>query len=130
MAGSLFCACPEGDSPSAKRQYDAILTGCIPVIVSDDVVYAYSTENQGALDPVKFSVRISEASVVEQKPGLLAQLHAIGKGQILALQQGVKEAAHFYRYYAEVTDGYKRDPLLEGRFPDGGATVSEGERKT
>ena len=56
--------------------------------------------------------------------------HAIGKGQILALQQGVKEAAHFYRYYAEVTDGYKRDPLLEGRFPDGGATVSEGERKT
>ena len=46
--------------------------------------------------------------------------------EILALQQGVKEAAHFYRYYAEVTDGYKRDPLLEGRFPDGGATVSEG----
>ena len=43
MAGSLFCACPEGDSPSAKRQYDAILTGCIPVIVSDDLMYAYST---------------------------------------------------------------------------------------
>jgi len=24
MFGSLFCACPEGDSPSAKRQYDAV----------------------------------------------------------------------------------------------------------
>jgi hypothetical protein len=48
MAGSRFCACPEGDSPSAKRQYDAILTGCIPAVVSNEAIFAYTDENMGA----------------------------------------------------------------------------------
>ena len=90
MAGSLFCACPEGDSPSAKRQYDAILTGCIPVIVSDDLMYAYSTENQGTLNPADFSVQLSEKSVVESQPGLLKQLAAFSDDQVLALRAGVQ----------------------------------------
>ena len=95
MSGSLFCACPEGDSPSAKRQYDAILTGCIPVIVSDDLMYAYSTENGGNLNPHDFSVQLSEASVVDKNPGLLPQLSALSPSQVLALRAGVQRAAHW-----------------------------------
>ena len=36
---ATFCPCPEGDSPSAKRQYDALLAGCVPVLVSDDAMW-------------------------------------------------------------------------------------------
>lgn len=64
MSGSTFCACPEGDSPSAKRQYDAIMSGCIPVLVSNDAIFAFSTDNEGPLDPDAFSLRITEESVV------------------------------------------------------------------
>ena len=81
MFGATFCACPEGDSPSAKRQYDAVVTGCIPVLVSNEAIYAYSSENGGDLDPSDFSVRISEESVVTPAPGvggMIAQLERVG----------------------------------------------------
>lgn len=54
MAGAKFCACPEGDSPSAKRQYDAVVTGCVPVLVSNEALFAYSSDNGGDLDPRDF----------------------------------------------------------------------------
>ena len=151
-----------GDSPSAKRQYDAVLTGCIPVIVSNEALYAYSTENGGLLDPKDFSVRVTEESVVEAKGGkegaaplqggLLQQLEAIDEREVRRLQRNLHRAAHFFRYYAEhdaeqdpgyyrasegtaqamVVNGHPVDPLVAGRFPDGGATemlLAELERR-
>jgi hypothetical protein len=41
---STFCPCPGGDSPSAKRMFDALLAGCIPVILSHDFVWPFSAE--------------------------------------------------------------------------------------
>ena len=43
MRRATFCPCPGGDSPSAKRMYDAVLAGCIPVILSHDFVWPFST---------------------------------------------------------------------------------------
>ena len=45
-----FCPCPEGDSPSAKRQYDAVIAGCVPVVASDDALWAFSNEAWRGLD--------------------------------------------------------------------------------
>ena len=39
---TTFCPCPSGDSPSAKRMFDALHAGCIPTILSHDVVWLYS----------------------------------------------------------------------------------------
>ncbi|KAL3901436.1 MAG: hypothetical protein SGARI_006073, partial [Bacillariaceae sp.] len=41
---STFCPCPGGDSPSAKRMFDALLAGCIPVILSHDFVWPFTAE--------------------------------------------------------------------------------------
>jgi len=38
MAGSVFCPAPPGDTQLATRQYDAILAGCIPVVLTDGPV--------------------------------------------------------------------------------------------
>jgi hypothetical protein len=121
-----------------------VLTGCIPVIVSNEALYAYSTENGGLLDPGDFSVRITEESVVEggreASGGLLKQLEAVSEAEVKRLQRNLHRAAHFYRYYAEhdpqeepgfysergpnamVVNGHHVDPLVAGKFPDGGAT--------
>lgn len=33
----MFCLCPAGDTPSSARLFDAIVSGCIPVVVSDEL---------------------------------------------------------------------------------------------
>ena len=35
MSKSKYCIVPRGDTPSSKRFYDAVVYGCIPVIISD-----------------------------------------------------------------------------------------------
>ncbi|KAG7364374.1 exostosin family protein [Nitzschia inconspicua] len=41
---STFCPCPGGDSPSAKRMFDALLAGCIPIVLSHDFVWPFTAE--------------------------------------------------------------------------------------
>jgi hypothetical protein len=41
---ATFCPCPGGDSPSAKRMFDSLISGCIPVILSHDFVWPFSGE--------------------------------------------------------------------------------------
>jgi len=68
-----FCPCPGGDSPSAKRNFDVILSGCIPVILSEDFVWPFTAEfdrrndnqtggsdgvNMAFLNPDDFSIRL------------------------------------------------------------------------
>lgn len=43
---SLFCLSPAGDTPSSARLFDAIVSGCIPVIVSDELELPF----EGILD--------------------------------------------------------------------------------
>ncbi|KAG0476330.1 hypothetical protein HPP92_013171 [Vanilla planifolia] len=37
MRNSIFCLSPAGDTPSSARLFDAIVSGCIPVVVSDEL---------------------------------------------------------------------------------------------
>ena len=57
---SVFCPVPVGDSPSSKRMYDAMHVGCIPVILSDDLVWAYSTATGGTLLPQLYSITLPQ----------------------------------------------------------------------
>jgi len=71
------------------------------VLVSNEAIYAFSSENGGDLNPKDFSVRISEESVVSPPPGvggLLKQLHAVTPAERLRLQAGVARAAWCARW--------------------------------
>jgi hypothetical protein len=57
---TVFCPIPVGDSPSSKRMYDVMHLGCIPVVLSDDLVWAYSPLAGGDMDPRKFSIRLPQ----------------------------------------------------------------------
>ena len=127
MHAARFCPCPEGDSPSAKRMYDALLAGCVPVVVSDDAVYALSREIGGPVDAAAFALRVGEPAVVagpdaDAGGGLLARLRAVNASALAQLRDAGRRAAHLYRYYAE--GAYARDPLVEQRYPDGGAPAA------
>lgn len=51
---SIFCLSPAGDTPSSARLFDAIVSGCIPVIVSDELELPF----EGILDYRKVNVDI------------------------------------------------------------------------
>lgn len=60
---ATFCPIPIGDSPSSKRMYDVLNFGCVPVVLSDDLVWAYSDQTNGPLDHRSFSVQMPQSVV-------------------------------------------------------------------
>jgi hypothetical protein len=57
---AIYCPVPVGDSPSSKRMYDAMNMGCVPVILSDDITWAYSLLTGGRMDPKYFSISLPQ----------------------------------------------------------------------
>jgi hypothetical protein len=60
---ATFCPVPIGDSPSSKRMYDVLNFGCIPVVLSDDLVWAFSDQTGGTLNHSLFAIHIPQSVV-------------------------------------------------------------------
>ncbi|KAJ6802758.1 putative arabinosyltransferase ARAD1 [Iris pallida] len=91
MRRSIFCLSPAGDTPSSARLFDAIVSGCIPVIVSDELELPF----EGILDYRKIALFVSSRDAVQ--PGWLVQfLKGISSDQIKEMQANlVKYSRHF-----------------------------------
>ena len=134
MRRSIFCPCPGGDSPSAKRMFDSLIVGCIPVILSKDFVWPFTNEFDPtlALDPSEFSIRLQATDYDTElldsttcqpldpaRPGLQAYLDAIPPATIAKLQSAAQHAGELYSWYAHTPD-VPTNPLRDGYLPDGG----------
>ena len=135
MQWSTFCPSPHGDSPSAKRMFDTIFAGCIPVVLSKDFVWPFTTDVHPdfTLNPQDFSLRLNateywEPALEEKtcqpkdltKRGLESYLQSINASTIAKLRQGLAQAAHWYSYYTPST-GLPPDLLRQNILPTGGA---------
>lgn len=58
-----YCPIPIGDSPSSKRMYDVLNFGCVPVVLSDDLLWALSLPVGGPLNHSQFSIQIPQSVV-------------------------------------------------------------------
>lgn len=70
---STFCPIPIGDSPSSKRMYDVMNFGCIPVILSDDLIWAYSLYSGGSLNDSLFALQMPQSVVQFSTQTVLAK---------------------------------------------------------
>ena len=61
---SKFCLCPPGWATWTPRLYEALMLGCVPVVVADDNVLPYSR----TLDYSKFSVHVGEKYATKLRP--------------------------------------------------------------
>jgi hypothetical protein len=132
---STFCPAPGGDSPSAKRMFDAVTMGCIPIVLSHDFVWPFTTEFDPGLEleSSAFSLRMNasdfETPVVDYKTcqprnpvqlGMLQRIEQVSLKDIQKLRQGVVQAGNMYSWYKK--DGSIPDnPLRERILPNGGA---------
>lgn len=88
MHSSKFCLHPAGDTPSACRLFDAIVSLCVPVIVSDDIELPF----EDVLDYRKIAIFIDTESSV--KPGYLTKhLRNIKTEKILEYQRELKSVS-------------------------------------
>jgi putative beta-1,4-xylosyltransferase IRX10 len=69
MQRSVFCLCPLGWAPWSPRLVEAVVFGCIPVIVADDIVLFVAEEDVPRLDTILTSI---PTDVVLRKQRLLA----------------------------------------------------------
>lgn len=93
MRSSKFCLNPAGDTPSSNRLFDAIVSHCVPVIVSDRIELPFEDE----LDYTEFTVffSVKEALVLGY---MVQQLRKIPKDRWLQMWRRLKEVAHHFEY--------------------------------
>ncbi|GLT30154.1 hypothetical protein SLA2020_049720 [Shorea laevis] len=93
MRSSKFCLHPVGDTPSSCRLFDAIVSHCVPVIVSDQIELPFEDE----LDYTEFSIFFSMKEAL--KPGYMVnQLRQISKERWLEMWRRLKNISHLFEF--------------------------------
>ena len=93
MRSSKFCLHPAGDTPSSCRLFDAIVSHCVPVIVSDQIELPYEDE----IDYTQFSIFFSDKEALE--PGyMIEQLRQIPKERWIEMWRHLKYISHHYEF--------------------------------
>eukprot|EP00246_Nothoceros_aenigmaticus_P004362 TRINITY_DN15878_c0_g1_i1.p1 TRINITY_DN15878_c0_g1~~TRINITY_DN15878_c0_g1_i1.p1 ORF type:complete len:471 (+),score=80.93 TRINITY_DN15878_c0_g1_i1:209-1621(+) len=98
MRTSKFCLHPAGDTPSACRLFDAIVSVCVPVIVSDFIELPFEDQ----LDYSEFSIFIPTVKAL--KPGYLAKrLRNVSPQKLARYQERLRMVRRYFEY--DVLDG-------------------------
>ncbi|XP_010536641.1 PREDICTED: probable arabinosyltransferase ARAD2 [Tarenaya hassleriana] len=93
MHTSKFCLHPAGDTPSACRLFDSIMSLCVPVIISDEIELPF----EDVIDYRKFSIFIGSNTAL--KPGFLVKkLRKVKQDKILQYQKEMKEVRRYFDY--------------------------------
>ncbi|KAL6899872.1 hypothetical protein ACP4OV_006530 [Aristida adscensionis] len=100
MASSKFCLNIAGDTPSSNRLFDAIVSHCVPVIISDDIELPF----EDVLDYSEFCVFVRAADAA-RKGFLLRLLRGIGDDEWTRMWRRLKEVAHHFEYQYPSTSG-------------------------
>lgn len=86
MQSSKFCLHPAGDTPSACRLFDALVSLCVPVIVSDYIELPF----EDVIDYRNISIFVETSKAVQ--PGFLTStLRGISSQRILEYQREIKK---------------------------------------
>ncbi|GAV66497.1 Exostosin domain-containing protein, partial [Cephalotus follicularis] len=93
MRSSKFCLHPAGDTPSSCRLFDAIVSHCVPVIVSDQIELPFEDE----IDYTQFSVFFSIKEALE--PGYMVNLlREFSKDRWIEMWKVLKNITHHYEF--------------------------------
>ncbi|TXG48731.1 hypothetical protein EZV62_024606 [Acer yangbiense] len=93
MRRSIFCLNPAGDTPSSARLFDAIVSGCIPVIVSDELELPF----EGILDYRKIALFASSSDAV-QSGWLLKFLKGVSPAQTREMRRNLRQYSRHFMY--------------------------------
>lgn len=93
MSSSKFCLNVAGDTPSSNRLFDAIVSHCVPVVISDEIELPF----EDVLDYSEFSLFV-RASDAAKKGFLVNLLRNISRDEWTKMWERLKEVAHHFEY--------------------------------
>ncbi|KAG2579019.1 probable arabinosyltransferase ARAD1 [Panicum virgatum] len=93
MSTSKFCLNIAGDTPSSNRLFDAIVSHCVPVIISDDIELPF----EDVLDYSEFCVFVRAADAA-RKGFLLRLLRGVPRDEWTRMWRRLKEVARHFEY--------------------------------
>lgn len=100
MASSKYCFNIAGDTPSSNRLFDAIVSHCVPVIISDDIELPF----EDVLDYSEFCVFVRASDAVK-KDSLMNLLRGISRDKWTGMWQRLKQLAHHFEYQYPSEEG-------------------------
>lgn len=100
MASSKYCFNIAGDTPSSNRLFDAIVSHCVPVIISDDIELPF----EDVLDYSEFCVFVRASDAVK-KDSLMNLLRGISRDKWTGMWQRLKQLAHHFEYQYPSKEG-------------------------
>lgn len=93
MRSSKFCLHPAGDTPSSCRLFDAIVSHCVPVIVSDQIELPFEDQ----IDYSQFSLFFSFKEALQ--PGyMIDHLRKFPKQKWTEMWRQLKNNSHHYEF--------------------------------
>jgi hypothetical protein len=95
---AVFCLCPPGDDPARKAVFDAIISGCIPVIFEKATLYNQYPWHIGEQAALDISVNIPGALVRANKLNFMNILLNIPKDVIYKKQIALTKIAPRVQY--------------------------------
>lgn len=99
MLRAKFCFAPRGDTASAKRLYESIAAGCIPIIVSDRLRLPY----QRQMDWSTMSLRYSERVVAADPRKVLRDVQAMAPERIEQMQRNLMAVRPMFLWHTDET---------------------------
>lgn len=93
MALSKFCLNIAGDTPSSNRLFDAIVSHCVPVIISDEIELPF----EDVMDYSDFSVFVRASDAVK-KGYLLNLLRSIKRDEWNKMWERLKDITRHFEY--------------------------------
>ncbi|KAI3785696.1 hypothetical protein L1987_44820 [Smallanthus sonchifolius] len=93
MASSRFCLNIAGDTPSSNRLFDAIVSHCVPVIISDEIELPY----EDVLDYSKFSIFVPVSDACKNRY-LMNLLRGVKREKWTEMWENLKEIAPHFEY--------------------------------
>ncbi|XP_028552675.1 probable arabinosyltransferase ARAD1 [Dendrobium catenatum] len=100
MASSRFCLNIAGDTPSSNRLFDAIVSHCVPVIISDNIELPF----EDVLNYSDFAVFVQASDAIKEGY-LLNLLRGINSEQWTQMWRRLKEVAPHFEYQYPSKDG-------------------------
>eukprot|EP00252_Welwitschia_mirabilis_P008728 TRINITY_DN20848_c0_g1_i1.p1 TRINITY_DN20848_c0_g1~~TRINITY_DN20848_c0_g1_i1.p1 ORF type:complete len:509 (-),score=66.42 TRINITY_DN20848_c0_g1_i1:16-1542(-) len=93
MRSSKFCLNIAGDTPSSNRLFDAIVSHCVPVIISDEIELPY----EDVLDYTEFCVFVRSADALK-KGFLINLLKGVKKEEWTRMWEKLNNISHYFEY--------------------------------
>ncbi|CAL0323372.1 unnamed protein product [Lupinus luteus] len=100
MQSSKFCLNIAGDTPSSNRLFDAIVSHCVPVIISDEIELPY----EDVLDYTKFCIFVRTRDALKKK-FLINFIRSIGRDEWTRMWSKLKEIENFFEFQFPSKEG-------------------------